>query len=147
MTYMTPQEAQELLDGATPGPWKAWGIMRHPGTPTYILGKEAEQVAGSPHTDEGGIATHNRDLIVAAPRLAATIAADTIEYAVECDIITNDPDIPDGPELCYLNEDFEYWIPDADLAKESLEGFRERYPTTTYRLVARRASPTWEVEE
>ena len=142
--HITPQEAQDLLDGATEGPWKAWGIMRHPGTPTYILGKDREPVAGSPHTDEGGIATHNRDLIVAAPRLAATIAADTIEYGVE---FTDKR----GNKMYEPIYGDSYQWGTYDQAKAAYELVHaEPGPFAeggTVQIVARRVSPTWEVKE
>lgn len=140
--HITPQEAQDLLDVATPGPWKAWGIMRHPGTPTYILGKEAEQVAGSPHTDEGGIATHNRDLIVAAPRLAATIAADTIEYGIHIEF-------PDREFMHPIHGHRGVWTTDKALVEHDVSGLRENVQLrdASIRVIARHISPTWEVKE
>lgn len=70
--HITGQQARELLDGSTPGPWTAYGIMRHPETPTYIVGPDGQQIAGSMMGD--GVEHRDSDLVRAAPQLAETVA-------------------------------------------------------------------------
>ena len=70
--HVTGQQARDLLDGSTPGPWTAYGIMRHPETPTCIVGPDGQQIAGSMMGD--GVEHRDSDLVKAAPQLAETIA-------------------------------------------------------------------------
>lgn len=69
---MTPEEAKQLRDKATPAPWKAYDLESHPDTDTYIVGPDGERVAGSPESGYG-VAHRNQDLIIAAHDLAETV--------------------------------------------------------------------------
>ena len=69
---ITPDQAQNLLDGATPGPWwihPAYGTVE----PDVISGEGCRFVA----TDE------DLNLSAKAPGMAQTIAGMTVEYALE----------------------------------------------------------------
>lgn len=70
---MTPQEARELLDKATPGPWDCVG-----------QDDEYPRVARDGYQDITNDATNfNAPLIAAAPALAELVANLHYEYAVE----------------------------------------------------------------
>lgn len=72
MTRITGRKARELLDGTTPGPWQAYAQMRHPESPTYIVGPDGQRVAGDSMGD--GVTHRNSPLVTAAPDLAETVA-------------------------------------------------------------------------
>lgn len=79
MTRTSPEQAQELLTGAEPGPWEA---MKE-----YIDGEPRPDTSCLIHTHDGkylGI-MHGKDatLTAAAPDLAETIAGMRYEYAVQ----------------------------------------------------------------
>jgi hypothetical protein len=85
---ITPDQAQNLLDGATPGPWRALHDQweDEDGTPCedfYVLGGPD----GILHTEDFDPDTHNpvanTTLAAAAPDLAQTIAGMKTEYALE----------------------------------------------------------------
>lgn len=85
---ITPEQARALLDGATPGPWRALHDQweDEDGTPCedfYVLGGPD----GILHTEDFDPDTHNpvanTALAAAAPDLAQTIAGMRWEYAVE----------------------------------------------------------------
>ena len=85
---ITPDQARELLDGATQGPWRALHDQweDEDGTPCedfYVLGGPD----GILHTEDFDPDTHNpvanTALAAAAPALAQTIAGMRWEYAVE----------------------------------------------------------------
>lgn len=83
MTRISPEQAQELLTGAEPGPWEA---MKE-----YIDGEPRPDTSCLIHTHDGkylGI-MHGADahLAAAAPDLAATIAGMHWEYGVQ---VSND---------------------------------------------------------
>ena len=70
---MTPEEARELLEAATPGPWDCVG-----------QDDEYPRVARDGYQDITNDATNfNAPLIAAAPALAETIAGLRYEYAVQ----------------------------------------------------------------
>lgn len=82
---ITPDQARELLDGATPGPWdfdEHDAIMngrvfklRQPGKPGIRVSATAYGHNGDP------------ELIAAAPDMAETIAGMTIQYGIMRDLI------------------------------------------------------------
>lgn len=88
---MTPEEARQLLEGTTPGPWKA-EILSYEQPPylgefvefwvTAHNNKELVNVYDIPewHANEIG---RNFTLMAAAPDMAAMIAGMTAEYAVQ----------------------------------------------------------------
>lgn len=85
---IAPDQAQTLLDGATPGPWRALHDQweDEDGTPCedfYVLGGPD----GILHTEDFDPDTHNpvanTTLAAAAPDLAQTIAGMTAQYAVQ----------------------------------------------------------------
>lgn len=65
---MKPSVLRNLLKNAGKAPWSAYAIMRHPGSPTYIVDADGEYVAGSEMGD--GVVSKNSNLITAAPLLA-----------------------------------------------------------------------------
>lgn len=84
---ITPDQAQHLLDGATPGPWRALHDQweDEDGTPCedfYVLGGPD----GILHTEDFDPDTHNpvanTTLAAAAPDLAQTIAGMEWEYGL-----------------------------------------------------------------
>ena len=85
---VTPDQALDLLDGATPGPWRALHDQWEDEDGTrcedfYVLGG----TDGILHTEDFDPDTHNpvanTTLAAAAPDLAQTIAGLRWEYAVE----------------------------------------------------------------
>ena len=85
---ITPDQARELLDGATTGPWRA---LHDRWEDEYGIPCEDFYVLGGPdgilHTEDFDPDTHNpaanTTLAAAAPDLAQTIAGLRWEYAVE----------------------------------------------------------------
>lgn len=76
---MTADEAQRLLDGATPGEWGAYRPSEHPndfriaslqGPPVRYVGRLTCSHPNEPHPTKGDAA-----LCAAAPRLAASVIA------------------------------------------------------------------------
>lgn len=65
---MKPNTLRSLLKNTGKLPWTAYSIMRHPGSPTYIVDAEGELVAGNSMGE--GVVKKNSDLITAAPLLA-----------------------------------------------------------------------------
>ena len=68
---MKPSTLRNLLKNAGKAPWSAYAIMRHPGSPTYIVDADGEYVAGSQMGD--GVVSKNSNLITAAPLLAQNL--------------------------------------------------------------------------
>ncbi|OLT55865.1 hypothetical protein BJF89_13845 [Corynebacterium sp. CNJ-954] len=79
---MTPEEAQALEPGTTPGPWKA-NHSQH--GVSYVTEQEWYGHIGSGENGhvEAEYTPADADLIAAAPDMRATIAAQTWEYGVE----------------------------------------------------------------
>lgn len=68
MLKLKPSTLRNLLKNAGKAPWSAYAIMRHPGSPAYIVDADGEYVAGSEMGD--GVVGKNSNLIAAAPLLA-----------------------------------------------------------------------------
>ena len=75
---ITPEQARELLDGATPGPWRSEYDNEIIETNTSIVLYNTDGDVSWGHNIE-----HDVPLIAAAPDLAQTIAGMRYEYAVE----------------------------------------------------------------
>lgn len=80
---MTPEKAKQLLDAATPGPWK-----RHPDKPRALCNLERKFAVHMELAKDRGLDPHpedvaNTELIAAAPALAETVAGLRGEYAVQ----------------------------------------------------------------
>ena len=73
---MTPEEAQGLLDGATPGPWQVRGDGPANRQLHVCDCEERAEVAES-------VTWENAPLIAAAPALAELVASLRYEYAVQ----------------------------------------------------------------
>lgn len=73
---MTPEEAQGLLDGATPGPWQVRGDGPTNRQLHVCDCEERAEVAES-------VTWENAPLIAAAPALAELVAGLYVEYAVQ----------------------------------------------------------------
>lgn len=73
---ITPDEARDLLDGTTPGPW----TMHRPCPEDFIrvTGEDLKDIA-----DNGIVEDADARLIAAAPELAQAIAGMQVEYTVE----------------------------------------------------------------
>lgn len=78
---ITPDQARELLDGATPGPWELRDTDALMGGRAFHLRQSGKPGIRASVTTYG----HNDDpeLLAAAPDLAQTIAAQKWEYGVE----------------------------------------------------------------
>ena len=82
---MTPEQARQLLEGTTPGPWEHEGRQPYIDSENFVIrqvGKPGVRIRGAAYGD-----TANIDLIAAAPGMAEMIAGMTAEYAVQ---------LPDG---------------------------------------------------
>lgn len=89
---MTPEQARQLLEGTTPGPWEHEGRQPYIDSENFVIrqvGKPGVRIRGAAYGD-----TANIDLIATAPGMAAMIANMTTEYAVErnCSVIEGEPD-------------------------------------------------------
>lgn len=87
---MTPEEARQLLEGTTPGPWEAESLTYdEPAYPEPIVelqvtAHNGNQVAARSDFDSDAYEPSlNFDLIAAAPDMAAMIASMTTEYSVQ----------------------------------------------------------------
>lgn len=98
---MKPEEARQLLEGTTPGPWEAESMTYdEPAYPEPIVelqvtAHNGNQVAARSDFDSDAYEPSlNFDLMAAAPEMAAMIANMTTEYAVErnCSVIEGEPD-------------------------------------------------------
>ena len=69
---ITSEKAREMLEKATPWPWKAFSQMRHIGSPSYIVDANDNAVAGE--MLGSGVEHGNSEIITKAPELAATLA-------------------------------------------------------------------------
>lgn len=75
---MTPEQAQKLLDAATPGPWEHDGA----GCVGNYVTREIVCVSG-PDMKDDPQAVADRNMIIAAPVLAELVASLRYEYAVQ----------------------------------------------------------------
>ena len=87
---MTPEEARQLLEGTTPGPWEAESLTYdEPAYPEPIVelqvtAHNGNDVAARSDFDSGAYEPSlNFNLIAAAPEMAAMIANMRTEYTVE----------------------------------------------------------------
>lgn len=87
---MTPEQARQLLEGTTPGPWEAESLTYdEPAYPEPIVelqvtAHNGNQVAARSDFDSDAYEPSlNFDLIAAAPGMAEMIAGMTAEYAVQ----------------------------------------------------------------
>lgn len=75
---ITPQQAQELLEGTTPGPWiKTQEGLSHP------VGYVIDRVLYDSSDYQGAVDDPNADLVCAAPDMAEQIAGMRPEYRAE----------------------------------------------------------------
>ena len=126
---ITPDQARELLDGATPGPWEAYD----PGdNSARLYGHHDERLVKHVKPQESAGSYMDRadgELAAAAPDLAQTIAGMTEEWRCEADF--------DGTWAGLTT-----WESSPDYARATMQR-RHRYPV---RLV-RRLVGTVEVAE
>ena len=78
------KDAKQLLEGATPAPWKVYAWERHPDSDVYVAGHDLAPVTG-----DGWIKPADGALIAAAPELAQALAEETYEYGIEYKYLTN----------------------------------------------------------
>ena len=144
--HITPQEAQDLLDGATEGPWEWRKNERNrqtdiPDRNYDSLGNENRHALETTDSDEYAswviASEEDQALMAAAPDLAATIAADTIEYCKEA------RHVYDGRKGEWDPIQWRDTKEEAEL--DTVWWFIPRGDSIEYRIVARRVSPTWEV--
>ena len=91
---MTPDEARDLLDGTTPGPWILHPVPGHPGL-RHITTGETMGLTNAPecipvHMDSK-VGAANMTAIATVPSMLATIAGMREEWGVKWD------DDPNGP--------------------------------------------------
>ena len=82
---MTPEQARQLLEGTTPGPWEHEGRQPYIDSENFVIrqvGRPGVRIRGAAYGDPANI-----DLIAAAPGMAAMIAGMRPEYSVR---------LPDG---------------------------------------------------
>ena len=129
---ITPEQARELLDVATPGPWYAHTDSGHPDE-TYIYDETgnmciAVEPAGSDYLEA------DLTLAAAAPELAHTIAGMTEEWGVDANGDALFPVRDEGHPMG------SYFTPD----RAEAEGVRDRMaklnPHNNYLLVRRMVS-------
>lgn len=82
---VTPAEAQEMLDGATPGPWRVSGAGDDDRN-AVVDCASGTTLAAEAHDYE------NRALMAAAPDLAATVAAEPARIAAAVEAVTAERD-------------------------------------------------------
>ena len=70
--------AKNLLEGATPAPWKVYAWERHPDSDVYVAGHDLAPVTG-----DGWIKPADGALIAAAPEFAQALAEETWEYSLQ----------------------------------------------------------------
>ncbi|WP_312980982.1 hypothetical protein [Corynebacterium sp.] len=106
---ITPDQARELLDGATPGPWDVLLLSATKEAVNVLVGEDAVQGDGEClATFDSGFGGDpewanpegNLPLIAAAPDLAQTIAGMTEEWGVE----------RDRPGTAYIDGTVARWI-------------------------------------
>ena len=121
--------AKNLLEGATPAPWKVYAWERHPGSDVYVAGHDLAPVTG-----DGWIKPADGALIAAAPELAQALAEETYEYGVEYKYLTNR-----GAE----------WRLDPDVGwhKTYRDAERAASASVQFRIVRRRVSPPEVINE
>lgn len=121
---ITPDQASELLDGATPGPWGRTGM----GALTDTDGKALV-------TDpDGNMSSADADLAAAAPDMAETIAGMTEEWGVDAN----------GDALFPVREEGHpmgsYFTPDRAEAEVVRARMAKLNPHVNYLLVRRMVS-------
>lgn len=143
---MTPEEARDLLDGTTPGPWEwadgkdndvEYEALRGPGGVNALRTQDAEEYAS------WIVGTNaNKALAAAAPTLAAMIAGMREEWGVH---VTGYPkNIADWWEICDGPADSTEWFADEEAA-EAFATEREDEGFNT-RIVRRYVTETEEIE-
>lgn len=136
---ITPDQARELLDGATPGPWEnlhiEWADKDGVERETWFVCDESDVLMRTCKQEEGRGTEANSNIAAAAPDLAQIIAGMTEEWGVEAD----------GNALFPVNEE---WHPNGEYFTESradAEAVRDRMEKLNqhvrYRLVRRLVGP------
>lgn len=137
---MTPQEAQKLLDAATPGPW---------GVESGVAGAAVYSKVG---VVCDGTGVDDAPLIAAAPELAVLIAGLRYEYAVQVPVATAVPGEPvwrffvrrgtNGGAILTAVPGLGKW----DTSERAAEKRAELHELTGYRIVRRLMSDVEVVE-
>ena len=125
---ITPEQARELLDGATPGPWRSEYDNEIIETNTSIVLYNTDGDVSWGHNIE-----HDVPLIAAAPDLAQTIAGMRYEYAVEM--------MDDGE----WKDIWDLWSTEKEARKE-YASLAHSESVGDYRLVRRLVGPVEAVE-
>ena len=116
---ITPDQARELLDGATPGPWDASFDDEADATRLYPWGEDEE--------------IEDRDsweLARRAPDLAQTIAGMTWQHAVE---------VYNADAKCWIQGS--EWISNREVAEQDIDAYSRAYCGAPTRLVRRLVGP------
>lgn len=140
---VTPEEARELLDEATPGPWRVETDVCE--CCTYVAAPAA--AVCTPDAEDA-------PLVAAAPELAEIVAGLRVEYAAQVELHGKRHIISDSVDGHWLCGDeykaLQHWHGDHIDAKEHAESWNnhesKRYGATA-RIVARYVSEPWEVEQ
>ena len=121
--------AKNLLEGATPAPWKVYAWERHPDSDVYVAGHDLAPVTG-----DGWIKPADGALIAAAPELAQALSEETYEY---------------GVEYKYLTDRGAEWRLDPDVGWHKTYRGAERAASASvqFRIVRRRVSPLEVINE
>ena len=121
--------AKNLLEGATPAPWKVYAWERHPDSDVYVAGHDLAPVTG-----DGWIKPADGALIAAAPELAQALSEETYEY---------------GVEYKYLTDRGAEWRLDPDVGwhKTYRDAERAASASVQFRIVRRRVSPPEVINE
>ena len=121
--------AKNLLEGATPAPWKVYAWERHPDSDVYVAGHDLAPVTG-----DGWIKPADGALIAAAPELAQALSEETYEY---------------GVEYKYLTDRGAEWRLDPDVGwhKTYRDAERAAIASVQFRTVRRRVSPPEVINE
>lgn len=137
---MSPEEAQALEPGTTPGPWEAYTVPGDRTTADYVAVSLGDREMVVPPRNGGMGTALDAHLIAAGPDMRATIAAMEWQYGVERDDVTSNPDPSHpGPRR------WVQWCASEDYARTAVNAVfrRDRRP----RLVRRIVGPVEVAEE
>src|SRR5699024_8366776 len=121
---LKPSTLRNLLKNAGKAPWSAYAIMRHPGSPTYIVDADGEYVGGRQMGD--GVVSKNRNMITAAQLLAQKLLflyiREPEEQKYEIHEVKNGL-VYDVENLVAIDIEAEYYTPDeaVDIARALLD--------------------------
>lgn len=133
---ITPEQASELLDGATPGPWSShhdeWedenGIECED---FYVIGGTDGILSTENFDPDNHYPVANTTLAAAAPDMAETIAGMAWQHAVE---------VYNADAKCWIQSS--NWISNRKVAEQDIDAYSRAYGGAPTRLVRRLVGPT-----